>query len=114
MRLGIAVIFAVFCATVTYVAAADDVLPRIDQRFAKAQGDETPDFQKHVMPLFGRLGCNGRACHGSFQGRGAAPSAPSAHAPCLEPLGARYQDRHGLGRRSRGCVGHARKVCNML
>ena len=21
-------------------------------------------------PLFGRLGCNGRACHGSFQGQG--------------------------------------------
>lgn len=32
--------------------------------------DETPDFQKHVIPLLGRLGCNGRACHGSFQGQG--------------------------------------------
>lgn len=32
--------------------------------------DETPDFQKHVVPLLGRLGCNGRACHGSFQGQG--------------------------------------------
>ncbi|MFO0922282.1 MAG: DUF1549 domain-containing protein, partial [Pirellulales bacterium] len=29
-----------------------------------------PDFQKHVTPLLGRLGCNGRSCHGSFQGRG--------------------------------------------
>ncbi|MBI1312330.1 DUF1553 domain-containing protein [bacterium] len=32
--------------------------------------DSTPDFQKHVLPLFGRLGCNGRTCHGSFQGKG--------------------------------------------
>ncbi|GIW99463.1 MAG: hypothetical protein KatS3mg111_2796 [Pirellulaceae bacterium] len=32
--------------------------------------EEVPDFQKHVMPLLGRLGCNGRACHGSFQGQG--------------------------------------------
>ena len=32
--------------------------------------DEIPDFQKHVSPLLGRLGCNGRACHGSFQGQG--------------------------------------------
>lgn len=32
--------------------------------------DETPDFQKHVLPLLGRLGCNGRICHGSFQGQG--------------------------------------------
>jgi len=31
---------------------------------------EVPDFQKHVIPLLGRLGCNGRACHGSFQGQG--------------------------------------------
>jgi hypothetical protein len=32
--------------------------------------DSTPDLQKHVLPLFGRLGCNGRTCHGSFQGKG--------------------------------------------
>jgi len=38
------------------------------QRFAKT--NETPDFQRHVIPLLGRLGCNGRTCHGSFQGRG--------------------------------------------
>jgi hypothetical protein len=30
----------------------------------------TPHFQRHVIPLLGRLGCNGRNCHGSFQGRG--------------------------------------------
>ena len=39
-------------------------------RFADSRSDETPDFQKHVAPLLGRLGCNGRSCHGSFQGRG--------------------------------------------
>ena len=32
--------------------------------------DESPDFQKHVLPVLGRLGCNGRTCHGSFQGQG--------------------------------------------
>jgi hypothetical protein len=40
----------------------------ISQRLEGA--DETPDFQKHVLPLLGRLGCNGRTCHGSFQGQG--------------------------------------------
>ncbi|SMP61343.1 Protein of unknown function [Neorhodopirellula lusitana] len=40
------------------------------ERFANADTTEVPDFQKHVMPLLGRLGCNGRSCHGSFQGRG--------------------------------------------
>ena len=46
------------------------VLPRIDERFAADDVSEAPSFQRHVVPLFGRLGCNGRACHGSFQGRG--------------------------------------------
>ncbi len=45
-------------------------LPRIDQRYAKADVGESPDFRQHVIPLMGKLGCNGRACHGSFQGQG--------------------------------------------
>ena len=45
------------------------------QRFTTLEpGDgelvEVPDFQKHVLPLMGQLGCNGRSCHGSFQGAG--------------------------------------------
>lgn len=44
--------------------------PPITQRFAQDDGEEIPDFQRHVAPLLGRLGCNGRSCHGSFQGRG--------------------------------------------
>ncbi len=43
---------------------------RIDERFAAENVTETPDFRQHVVPLLGKLGCNGRACHGSFQGRG--------------------------------------------
>lgn len=46
------------------------VLKPLPQRFADAETAEVPDFQRHVMPLLGRLGCNGRSCHGSFQGRG--------------------------------------------
>ncbi len=42
----------------------------IEKRFSDRDIAEVPDFQKHVIPLLGRLGCNGRACHGSFQGRG--------------------------------------------
>lgn len=53
----------------TIADASADLLAPIDQRFA-AETDETPDFQRHVSPLLGRLGCNGRACHGSFQGQG--------------------------------------------
>lgn len=44
----------------------------VSERFAQqaASEDAPPSFQRHVMPLLGRLGCNGRACHGSFQGQG--------------------------------------------
>lgn len=54
------------------VSASPKVVPTkpLAERFAKAGAKEVPDFQKHVVPLMGRLGCNGRACHGSFQGRG--------------------------------------------
>src|SRR5688500_4677013 len=52
------------------IAAEGDPLPPISERFAKEDVSEEPNFQRHVSPLFGRLGCNGRSCHGSFQGRG--------------------------------------------
>lgn len=49
--------------------SAGDVMPSATKRYA-GEVSETPDFQKHVVPLLGRLGCNGRACHGSFKGQG--------------------------------------------
>jgi hypothetical protein len=52
------------------VAIADEALSSVDKRFAADSHEETPDFQKHVIPTMTRLGCNARACHGSFQGRG--------------------------------------------
>lgn len=55
---------------VAWAAPPNNATPPISQRFAQADGEEVPDFQRHVAPLLGRLGCNGRSCHGSFQGRG--------------------------------------------
>lgn len=51
-------------------AASPEVIPSVEKRYATADGEETPDFRRHVVPLLGRLGCNGRSCHGSFQGKG--------------------------------------------
>ncbi|QDT92083.1 DUF1549 domain-containing protein [Gimesia algae] len=45
------------------------ILPPIQERIAAGE-KLIPDFQQHVIPLLGRLGCNSRNCHGSFQGRG--------------------------------------------
>jgi len=50
--------------------AADEVQRPVNERFVAADTQEIPSFQRHVVNLFGRLGCNGRSCHGSFQGRG--------------------------------------------
>lgn len=52
------------------VALADDVIAPASERFASNDIAEVPKFQQHVVPLLSRLGCNGRACHGSFQGQG--------------------------------------------
>ncbi len=50
------------------IAEQGALLEPIVQRLVDAS--TVPDFQRHVIPLLGRLGCNGRACHGSFQGQG--------------------------------------------
>lgn len=58
-----------FCAPLA-MASAPSVLPPASERFEKASSEEIPHFQRHILPLLGQLGCNGRACHGSFQGQG--------------------------------------------
>src|SRR5262249_24227221 len=30
---------------------------------------EKVDFERHIMGLFGKMGCNSGSCHGSFQAR---------------------------------------------
>jgi hypothetical protein len=65
-----AVFFVIAMAGATPPAQAADPLPPASRRFANNHAAEVPDFQRHVVPLLGTLGCNGRACHGSFQGQG--------------------------------------------
>jgi Protein of unknown function (DUF1549)/Protein of unknown function (DUF1553) len=37
---------------------------------APVKEGEKVDFERHIMGLLGRLGCNAGSCHGSFQGKG--------------------------------------------
>jgi hypothetical protein len=53
-----------------FVTTADAQTNEASRRFSELAGSEVPDFQKHVVPLFGKLGCNAAKCHGSFQGQG--------------------------------------------
>ncbi|QDU97342.1 DUF1549 and DUF1553 domain-containing protein [Lignipirellula cremea] len=66
----LALLAAALLAVSPAAGAETKVRAPISERFQAADVEETPDFQRHVIPLMGRLGCNGRACHGSFQGRG--------------------------------------------
>ncbi len=65
-----AIVFGAFAISAPCESHAADVIKDVRQRFQAVGVEEVPDFQQHVVPLMGRLGCNGRACHGSFQGQG--------------------------------------------
>jgi hypothetical protein len=62
---------ALWLAAVIPASASEEALiPPASQRFANDDVQEVPNFQRHLLPLMGRLGCNTRSCHGSFQGAG--------------------------------------------
>src|SRR5262245_58329133 len=60
------------CAGLATVAAC--LLPtdraRADVKLPNGGTIQKVDFERHVMGLFGRAGCNSGSCHGSFQGKG--------------------------------------------
>ncbi len=66
-RLSIAVACLISWVAPTF---AQDVQPPVSSRFRERHTPAIPDFQQHVVPMLGRLGCNSAKCHGSFQGRG--------------------------------------------
>ncbi len=51
-------------------ACAQEIIAPAAVRFASPETVAVPDFQRHVVPLLGRNGCNSAKCHGSFQGQG--------------------------------------------
>ncbi len=61
----------ILAASAANLFAADTkVLPPAAERFKTGDIEEVPNFRRHMVPLLGKLGCNSRACHGSFQGQG--------------------------------------------
>src|SRR5712691_2332745 len=54
------------------------------------------DFERHLMGLFGRMGCNSGSCHGSFQGKGGFRLSLFGYEPEKDYLSI---TRDGLGRR---------------
>jgi hypothetical protein len=50
--------------------AFSSVPARADVQLPGGGTVEKVDFERHLMGLFGRMGCNAGSCHGSFQGKG--------------------------------------------
>lgn len=73
LRIGLGMLVRYLLAMVIcsgFVTRAVAQTTEASHRFNQRSGTEVPDFQKHVVPLFGKLGCNAAKCHGSFQGQG--------------------------------------------
>jgi hypothetical protein len=56
---------ALFILTACVVPSA-----RADVKLPGGETVQHIDFERHVMGVFGRMGCNSGSCHGSFQGKG--------------------------------------------
>ncbi len=69
-RLASIVAIALASPVAASAAPASEPARPASVRFAADDAAEVPDFQRHVLPMMGRAGCNTRSCHGSFQGRG--------------------------------------------
>ena len=65
-------LFAFIAVCGLWPAAKARAAPPADDAGSHAGGPAIADvdFERHVASLFGRLGCNSAACHGSFQGKG--------------------------------------------
>src|SRR5262249_6321513 len=58
------------------------------------------DFERHVAPLLGKMGCSAGSCHGSFQGKGGLRLSLFGYDPLMD---FRALTRDGLGRRVNRC-----------
>lgn len=67
---GLSLLILAASAVNVFADDAAKVLPPAAERFNSDDVEEVPNFRRHMVPLLGKLGCNSRACHGSFQGQG--------------------------------------------
>lgn len=56
-------------ASCPVMANAEGEVDNPVKRWSENGRGGVPEFGRHVLPLVGKLGCNNRACHGSFQGQ---------------------------------------------
>src|SRR5439155_9431108 len=64
------VAFAAVVTALTLIAAPVRAAAPAPAALPSRTSEPQVDFERHLMGLFGRMGCNAGSCHGSFQGRG--------------------------------------------
>jgi len=87
---------ALVCALVVHCAVLTSPAHAAPVRLPNGTGLREVDFDRHVVSLLGRMGCNSGACHGSFQGKGGLYLSLFGYSPAKDYLAV---TRDGLGRR---------------
>ncbi|HYT87240.1 MAG TPA: DUF1549 and DUF1553 domain-containing protein, partial [Gemmataceae bacterium] len=62
--------FRILCAAALTAVLLQPAVGRAAVNLPNNTSLERVDFERHIMGLFGRMGCNAGSCHGSFQGKG--------------------------------------------
>jgi hypothetical protein len=62
--------FLTFSAAIGFFCVLAPAVVAAETTPAKPGNGARVDFERHIMGLFGRAGCNSGSCHGSFQGKG--------------------------------------------
>src|SRR6266545_2593130 len=62
--------FRILCAAALTAVLLQPAVGRAAVNLPNNTSLERVDFERHIMGLFGRMGCNSGSCHGSFQGKG--------------------------------------------
>lgn len=65
-------------------AAESNEFGTVAERWSAGGSGGSPSFTKHVVPLFNKVGCSNRSCHGSFQGQGGFRLSLFGYDPALD------------------------------
>jgi hypothetical protein len=84
LRLSVIILNAALVASQIEEAYAGDVVIPSNTRWSATGEGGTPGFQRHVVPLLGKVGCNNRSCHGSFQGQNGFRLSLFGHDPKMD------------------------------
>jgi len=68
----------------------------VAERWSAGGSGGSPSFTRHVVPLFNKVGCSNRSCHGSFQGQGGFRLSLFGYDPALDIKQLKADGGHGL------------------